>query len=232
LIPVYQRSFPDFIFINKFQNSNNIDFDEHIPIASLGKYFRQNYGDFRNIIFPYLLDDKKKTKNFTLNYKNPKKITCGISWKSANSDIGDDKSIPFDQLESILEINQIDFINLQYENSSFELSAQEKRYGPIIRNVEGVDIYNDIDSLLSIINVCDVIITCSNSTAHLAGALNKPTLLLVPFASGRLWYWSEIDGKSLWYPSVKIFSQKNSFNWIDSIERVKEYLLEKFLSNA
>jgi len=232
LIPIYERSFSDLIFINNSHNLYDIDFDEHIPIASLGKYFRQSYRDFHNTVFPYLLDDKKKTKNFTLNYTNPKKITCGISWKSANSDIGDDKSIPLNQLESILKINQIDFISLQYENSSFKLTAQDKRYDSIIKNVDGIDIYNDIDSVLSIINSCDVIITCSNSTAHLAGALNKPTLLLIPFASGRFWYWSEFDGKSLWYPSVKIFNQTNPFNWIDSIERVKEYLLKEFVSNA
>ena len=67
-------------------------------------------------------------------------------------------------------------------------------------------------------------ITCSNTTAHLAGALNKPTLLLLPAAAGRFWYWSEINKKSIWYPSVRIFHQKKPGDWSDTVDEIHEYL--------
>jgi len=229
LIPLYQRSFPQFIFYEKNKILDETEYEEHIPIASLGRLFRKNLYDFKNSEFPYLLDDKEKTKEFTTKYKKPGKITCGISWKSANPDVGEDKSIPLDQLYDILKLDLIDFINLQYQNGSFGLTDQEKIYGSNINSIDCIDIYNDIDSVASIISACDVIITCSNSTAHLAGALNKPTLLILPYASGRFWYWSEYEGRSLWYSSVKIFTQKNPLSWFEVIEEVKEYLLDKFI---
>ena len=34
-------------------------------------------------------------------------------------------------------------------------------------------IFNDMLGLASIISVCDLVITCSNVNAHMAGALNK-----------------------------------------------------------
>ena len=52
----------------------------------------------------------------------------------------------------------------------------------------------------ALIQAVDIVITISNSTAHLAGALGKPTLLLLPSGKGQLWYWTEVDSHIPWYP--------------------------------
>jgi ADP-heptose:LPS heptosyltransferase len=84
--------------------------------------------------------------------------------------------------------------------------------------------FNDIDGVLSIISACDLIITTSNSTAHLAGALGKETLLLTPYSVGKFWYWQDIDGVSLWYPSVRVFPQTKQGDWVTPINSMKAYL--------
>ena len=48
----------------------------------------------------------------------------------------------------------------------------------------------------------DVIITVSNSLAHLAGALGVPTIVLLPAAPQ--WKWSGSDQESVWYPSIQL----------------------------
>ena len=36
---------------------------------------------------------------------------------------------------------------------------------------------------------CDAVVTVSNTTAHLAGALGRPTWVMVPHGHARIWYW-------------------------------------------
>ena len=62
----------------------------------------------------------------------------------------------------------------------------------------------------------DLFITVSNSTAHLAGALNVNTILIKPFNHATFFYWDQSTNKTPWYPSIDlvdgdIISDKNKF---------------------
>ena len=50
----------------------------------------------------------------------------------------------------------------------------------------------------------DLFITVSNSTAHFAGALGIPTILICPKKSSTYYYWNTHDGSSIWYKNVKV----------------------------
>jgi ADP-heptose:LPS heptosyltransferase len=125
-------------------------------------------------------------------------------------------------------MNNIEFINLQYgevKNTLFQVSKEIEKE---IINLDDVDLYEDVDGALSIIAACDIVVTSSNSTAHLAGALGKETLLLLPYSTGQFWYWHSIDGKSIWYPSVKVFEQQLQGDWTAPVHAVKQYLERRF----
>ena len=69
----------------------------------------------------------------------------------------------------------------------FEKNEIYKKIGVKIDSIKGIDIFNDMLGLASIISACDLVITCSNVNAHLAGALNKKTFLfLLSFPMGSL----------------------------------------------
>jgi hypothetical protein len=58
--------------------------------------------------------------------------------------------------------------------------------------------------------------------------LGKPVLLMLPYRSGKLWYWSEAKGEgSLWYPSIRTFHQNAQGDWASTIDAVKQALVEK-----
>ena len=59
----------------------------------------------------------------------------------------------------------------------------------------------------------DAVVTVSNTTAHVAGALGIPTLLLLPFGRGRHWYWLRSFKDCPWYASVRYFSQDPDGTW-------------------
>ena len=54
------------------------------------------------------------------SFKTRKKFICGLSWISKNEDIGDKKSISLEILKPILSIDNIEFLDLQYNDTSDE----------------------------------------------------------------------------------------------------------------
>ena len=67
-----------------------------------------------------------------------------------------------------------------------------------------IDLFNDFLSIASLLKNLDLFITVSNSTAHLAGALNVKTILLKPFNQATFFYWNQKTNKTPWYPSIDL----------------------------
>ena len=94
--------------------------------------------------------------------------------------------------------------------------------------LDNIDVTNDLESLSSIIKNCDFVLTTSNTTAHLAGALNVKTLVMVPKNRGKLHYWGADKDYTPWYSSVKIFRQKENNSWQETIIEVQKYIVNNF----
>ena len=228
---IFKNSFIDIDIIsrNNFNNNNPGDFfDVHIPIGSLGKYFRNQSKDFSTNHYPYLLDEKSLTKKIGASLKKDNLILCGLSWKSNNKEIGVNKSLILSDLKKIINLQGFKFVNLQYGDVKKDLNEFNKDSKTKIIEHKDVDATNDILALASLIKNCNFVLTSSNTTAHLAGALNIPTIVIVPRGRGKLYYWTANKDKTLWYPSVKIFRQDHDFTWEKTITKVKKYIIENF----
>ena len=75
----------------------------------------------------------------------------------------------------------------------------------------------------SLIDACDVVVTVSNSTAHLAAALGKPTIVMLPHHTP-LWYWHHASMTSPWYPSVTLLRQAQPAQWGPVVSQVATIL--------
>jgi ADP-heptose:LPS heptosyltransferase len=94
-----------------------------------------------------------------------------------------------------------------------------------LKHIAEIDNLNDIDGLASLIDVCDVIVTVSNTTAHLSAALGKHVILMLPFSRGLLWYWHIDRTESPWYPSTKAVRQSAIGDWTCVIKKVHDELV-------
>jgi len=63
----------------------------------------------------------------------------------------------------------------------------------------------------------DEVLTVDTSTAHLAGALGKPTHLMLPFRGE--WRWLEERTDSPWYPTLRIHRRACGGSWTDLLRR-------------
>ncbi len=64
----------------------------------------------------------------------------------------------------------------------------------------------------------DVVVTVDTATAHLAGALGVPVWVLVQYGADFRWLRERTD--SPWYPSAKLFRQREYGNWDSPLQAV------------
>lgn len=74
----------------------------------------------------------------------------------------------------------------------------------------------------AVIENLDLIISVDTSIAHLAGALGKPTWILLPKHTDWRWFLNRTD--SPWYPTVQLFRQQNAGQWEPVIKQLVEQL--------
>ena len=227
LLPLFQRSFHrlSFIGISTLQSEKNIaaSFAGFIHIGSLGQMYRRSVADFANIKSPYLLADSNQLANMQSRLKSGNRLVCGLSWDSKNAETGRTKRMQLTELLPALQTPNVRFVDLQYGNTQAERQSLLDKHGIDIAHFDDVDNFQDIDKLAAMIQTCDMVITVSNSTAHLAGAIGKPTLVMLPQHSP-LWYWHLDSMISPWYPSVTLLRQTNAGDWGPVITRVSSIL--------
>jgi hypothetical protein len=106
------------------------------------------------------------------------------------------------------------FVNLQYGDCRADLARVKKQLGVEVYQDPDVDAFSDIDGLFAQIAATDLVITTSNTTAHIAGAQNKPVWILLPVGGGLPWYWFLRRSDSPWYPSARLIrAQSKESAW-------------------
>jgi ADP-heptose:LPS heptosyltransferase len=198
-----------------------MNFDSHLAIGSLGKFLRKTGKSFENQSKKFLYSNEKRKNELKKFFSPTKKLLFGIAWKSKNEKIGHFKSINLDEYIPLLKLPNIDFVNLQYGDTKDEINQIEKKYKIKIHNIDELDKFHDLDGLFSLVDLCDYVITSSNVTAHIAGALGKKTFLIIPNLYGAAWYWHD-DNFVGWYPSVRIFRQSAQGCWNVPIQNICE----------
>jgi hypothetical protein len=228
---LFKRSMPEAEFIDRKKltlNPMKKSFDYQAPIVDIGLLCSVDpVLDFK-LPKPFLHINKFRyndIKNENHIFKD--KVVCGLSWKSANHNIGLSKSIDLIDLSPLLLIENLEFVSLQYGSTKDEIEFVEKNIGKKIHTIDGLDLYNDIDGLVSLIDSCNFVVTTSNITAHLAGSIGKNGMVLLPFSKGKIWYWHSGEGQSVWYPSLELVSQKQMNDWTHPITKCKEWVLKQ-----
>jgi tetratricopeptide (TPR) repeat protein len=223
LAPLYRRSFP-YLTVHPRREPplvNPADYDRHAPLASLGRWLRRSFENFPRH-GGYLKPDPSRVEAYRNRLGgNQATRIVGISWKSTNQEFGRHKSTELVDWLGILQAPRVRFVDLQYGDTASERGLVEQQAGARFEHLPDLDLYHDLEGLAALCAACDLVITVSNVTAHVAGALGRPVWLLVPKANGKLWYWFSGRTDSPWYPSMRIFTQQTPGNWgqvLDAVE--------------
>jgi Flp pilus assembly protein TadD len=210
LLALFAASFPEIEFRSREESLRISDFDFCLPAADLGQYYRKSLqslrGDRRTLSLPERFDSTSSP------LKNDGSV-IGLSWFSEGAPYSKLKSIDPKALKKLVACDDYSFINLQSSrnlNEEIQLQGKDEGKSNEVKQLD-FDTKNDLIKLASVLKRCDLVISCSNSIAHLSSALGVKTIVLTPGHAGKLWYWYHCDesGQSLWYPKTWVLDADN-----------------------
>ena len=208
LIKIFQRSFPRIRFREPKWNvstgkADTKDYDFHIPMGSLPRYFRNKINDFyplKSYLIPSEKDCAEIKKVFDQNLPKGKKI--GICWRSGN--LNPTRNDFYNNLvdwADILRTPGCVFINLQYGNAEGEIQSAEKALGVKIYRWDDLDLKNDLEGVFALISNLELVISVGTAVAAMAPLVGTPTWQLLPKK-----HWTEFNSEEwLWSDKMTIF---------------------------
>ena len=221
LVTLCARSFPGVRVIGRGEQLP-ADITAQSPLASLGQYLRPNLEKFPRREGGYLKADRERTAGLRRRLSPNGEPVIGLSWVSKNFIVGQMKTARLSDFEPALRLPGCRLIDLQYGDTLAEREAVKRATGLVVERLDDIDNTNDLDGLAALISACDLVITVSNTTAHMAGALGKPAIVFVPSGQGRLWYWFHERDDSPWYARLRIKRQSKGQRWADVIGSAAE----------
>jgi tetratricopeptide (TPR) repeat protein len=229
LVPLFSRSFPSISAIAATGRDSDTlpealaHADFKLPLGSLPRYFRNCRDDFKGHA-PWLIPGEEALQKWRSRYDAlGEGLKLGISWRGGiKKDLSRMRSTSLLQWAALLSIPGVQFVNLQYGDTSGELRELGEQLGIHVHSWDDADQLRDLDDFAAQVAALDLVISIDNTTAHMAGAVGVPVWCLVPIVPN--WRWMLECDDSPWYPSMKLFRQKNRHEWDHVFSAVAEAL--------
>jgi hypothetical protein len=146
------------------------------------------------------------------------KLRVGLVWSGDPAHVNDEtRSIPLRTLSRILDVDAT-YISLQKAPRPDDAAVLRERSDIVDLTAD----LTDFAETAALINCLDLVITVDTSVAHLAGALGRPTWILLPWTPDYRWLLDRAD--SPWYPSVRLFRQTETREFESVLDRVRDEL--------
>ncbi|MDP1610731.1 MAG: tetratricopeptide repeat protein [Sulfuritalea sp.] len=193
-------------------------FDYQTPLLSLPLAFDTRLDTIPADV-PYLHADPARVEVWRSLLGARTRPRIGIVWSGNKAHANDRKrSIPFSHFSALLDAGA-QFVSLQKEVTAADAAVLAQR-GGILDVSARLESFADTAALIELL---DLVITVDTSVAHLAGAMGKPTLVLLAFAPD--WRWLLDRDDSPWYPkSMTLVRQERPGDWTDVLRRVRKRL--------
>lgn len=160
-----------------------------------------------------------------------KPTRIGINWQGNPSYRADrDRSMPLTEFAPLASVPGVSLISLQKGPGS-EQVGQLGGLFPVLDLSAELDAHSGpfMDTAAVMMNL-DLVITSDTAIAHLAGALAVPVWVALPTVPD--WRWLLDRHDSPWYPTMRLFRQKERGQWQDVFRRIAEALRERIKSQA
>jgi len=180
-------------------------------------------------LIPYQLSERGAGPRGTLegtHRRNGFKI--GIGWQGNPNGQDNHKHIPLEEFIPLTRFSQVRLISRQYRDGVDQLA----RLPPDVKiETLGNDFNNGPDAFIDTAAVManlDLISSSCTSIPHLAGALGRPTWVVLKHVPD--WRWLLDREDSPWYPTMRLFRQPERDDWtsvFSKIERALRSLLDE-----
>lgn len=218
LSQLFRDNFPQAEVMDLFYEREKTDFDVHVPFLSIPYVLGLKTNDMFMRKEGYLRATDDKIKYYKENFFNNDKFKIAIKWQG-NTYYETDRVINVDAFAPLFKLPNVKI----YSAQTFE-GAEE--YEKLASKYDITDLsksFKDFSYTAGAIANLDLVICNDTSLAHLAGAMGKPCIVLLPYQYN--WRWHLDLSKCDWYDSVKVFRLGEKETWNSLIERVSGSIL-------
>lgn len=197
------------------------DFDAHCPLMSLPLAMGTTLASVPREV-PYLHPDPARVAAWRSRLGEATRPRVAIAWSGqALQPIEKHRRIPLAALAPLL-VGGIEWIGVQKDVRDDDAAALAACRA--VRHV-GPDL-EDFDDTAAVLDQSDLVVTVDTSVAHLAGAMGKPTWVLVSRQSE--WRWQQGRSDNAWYPTARIVRQGTQGDWTGALAELSRALHGRF----
>ncbi len=161
---------------------------------------------------PYLAAPPERRERWRERLASLPRPRIGLNWQGNPAFRRDRERSPgFAPIRPLLDLHA--FIGLVRDPAPDQNHPNLTHLGPA---------FTDFADTAACLEQLDLVITSDTALAHLAGALARPTWLLLHHAPD--WRWLEHRSDSPWYPTLRLFRQPNPGDWSSVIRQVASNL--------
>ena len=219
LSQIFRDSFKDVEVMDFFYNESDFEFDYHIPFLSIPYVL----GLTNNEIFVnhkgYLNADINKINYFKEKYFNNDKFKIAIKWQG-NTYYETDRVINVEAFAPLFDLPNTKIYSAQTFEGSEEFKKLSEKYD--ITDLSGD--FKDFSYTAGALANIDLVICSDTSLAHLAGAMNIPCIVLLPYNTN--WRWHTDLSHCDWYDSIKLYRLDKNETWEELVLKVAKSLIK------
>jgi Flp pilus assembly protein TadD len=186
------------------------DADVHVPLLSLPTIFATTLETIPARV-PYLSVPAAKSALWAADAaigERKDALRVGLVW-SGNPGRQDDhmRSCPVEALAPLFDVENVRFYGLAKAGPAANAAVVD--LGPRLA---------DFGDTAAVMEMLDLVITVDTASAHLAGALGRPVWVMLGFAAD--WRYLLDRDDSPWYPTMRLFRQGTSGDWLTVTRRI------------
>ncbi len=194
-------------------------FDMHCPIGSLPLAFKTRLETIPSAT-SYLPSPGKSLVQAWEDRLGPRtRLRVGLVWSGNPTHKNDhNRSIPLQMFSRLLDLDAT-FVSLQKNPRADDQAFLEQT------GIHDLTAHlADFAETAALVSCLDLVISVDTSVAHLAGALGRPTWILLPWTPDHRWLLDRDD--SPWYPTARLFRQTETREYGSVLDRMRTELLE------
>jgi tetratricopeptide (TPR) repeat protein len=193
-------------------------YDVHCPAGSLPLALRTELASIPAKV-PYLAASEERIAKWRERIECLPAPRIAIAWSGRATHANDrNRSLSLAQLQPLLDAGQGSFVSIQRELRDGD--AETLARCPNVTHIG--DALADFDDTAAVMALVDLVIAVDTSVVHLAGALARPTWMLLPFQPD--WRWLLDRSDSPWYPTARLFRQAQPGAWDGVTGNVRQAL--------
>ena len=213
LYELFKENFPDVEVMDYFWEEKNLDFDYHIPFLSVPYVLGLDTESMFVSRKKYLTANKEKAEEYKKTFFNNDKFKIGIKWQG-NTYYETDRVINVEAFSGLFDLNNVQV----YSAQTFEGAEEFEKLSAKYNIVDLSKSLKDFSYTAAAVENLDLVICNDTSLAHLAGAMNKPCIILLPYNYN--WRWHTDLSYCDWYESVKLYLADKNESWNSLMSRV------------